>query len=392
MFQVRQYNCSKELSSNERFCLNRPSDTLRELFMKQSALKNIEEAEKLFNLCKELRIHITPPMLSNAIVIYSKLDQVDKARAALDKLRNLYPTFKLDLYKIVDYAKALVNSGDMKAARAVLQLYRPQTTVNVENVKINVLHLLYAVVDWAVQNSPAENVTTQLLDELVESNYCQHSNMLSGMIIKEHLAKKQLREAVGEFERICTERRHLSQTLTLMKLLTQIHNSPSDELGAAHNVSKDEAKALLQKVIDISKKKDPASTDSNLLLAFAYTGTETQVRKLLMNPSISISGPFIMTYFERCKNDDDSIIAMTKLVKCSRGLRHDILREENLLEIILNHLSAKKDFKVAREIYDDLYSDDDSRVSKKIAKQFVDLFSATGQEVPQRLRLFSYEK
>lgn len=392
MFQVRNRDSSKRLRSSEIFCIYRPPDTLRELFMKHSARKNIEEAEKLYNLCKESRVHITPPMLSNAIVIYSKLNQVDKAREALQTLRDSYPTFKLDLYKIVDYAKALVNSGDMEAAKAVLQLYRPPTTSSVENVKINVLHFLYAVVDWAVQHRPDENVTRGLLDELVESNYCQHSNMLSGMIIKEHLAKKQLREAVGEFERISTERRHLSQTLTLMKLLTQIHNSPNDELGSAHNVSKDEAKALLQKVIDISKKKDTASADSNLLLAFAYTGTETQVRKLLMNPNISISGPFVMSYFERCKNDDDAIRAMTKLVKCNRGLRHDILREENLLEIILNHLSAKKDFKVAREIYEDLYSDDDTRVSKKIAKQFVDLFSKTGQEIPPRLRLFSYEK
>lgn len=354
------------------------SDSLRQLLLEHAKAKNYEKVEKMYDLCVESNTKFAPMMLTVSIESFAKLNQGDKARKAFERLRQQYSHFRIKPYQIVILAKTMINDNLMNEAKKFLQENAPKTPEYIENIKVNIIHLLDAVGEWSQKNNFNENMSKELLDELVKLNYCEYTRVTCGSIIKEHILKNELEFAVDEFERIASEHGFLTQELTLMKSIVHLINTENDNK---------KAKELLQRVIGISRQTNPSLTYSNLVIATAYSGNEQQLRGMLMNPKIELNEQYISKYIENHFKTSDSIRCFVKFAKCNRGLKYEIFREENIIGKILDHLLLTNDFELAKEIYNDLIQDDDYRMHQTIAKKFLDIFTQTNQEIPAQLKI-----
>lgn len=70
--------------------------------------KNVARVQALLSLFDELEYDYTPLMLSNLVGLWSAAGDTEKAKEALEKLVAIFPNFKLDLGKSLDYVTLLI--------------------------------------------------------------------------------------------------------------------------------------------------------------------------------------------------------------------------------------------------------------------------------------------
>lgn len=354
------------------------------------AENRLDRAVELLKKCDEAGVVDTPAMLSTKLKLFTSIKDANKALSVLRKLQKNSPKFRIDVYKIVDLATLLITDDRIDEANEVLEEFSAfNKNTNIKYMSNNVWRLLNAVCEHATENQSEENLTEKQLAALVKLNYCKYTNAFLAVVMKEYLNKNDIKNAVLAFKRFASEHRTTPYMVMLLTKLIEIANcSENAEHPMDYNVTKQEASECLQNVIDTTNDVHGAgNANVNVILAFACAGTEQQLRRILMNPALKFDGNNLETSLQYFK-DQLRIDAIIMLARCSRGLQHKLLNEENLYGLLLKHFSITNDYESALDFYERFSQDGELRLAPKFGKALVDLLIKNEQNVPDKLRLY----
>lgn len=334
--------------------------------------------------CDAVGVIETPAFLSTLLRLWTATKNVHEALQVLATLQKKHPSFKIDSFKIIDLAKVLITMDRLQDAVKLIENLTPIETNSRESMSFNIFHLLNAACEYGVKHCQEENISEHLFQMLASKGYCDYSKALLGTAIKEHLEKKKIHEAVAKFEQCVTEYRQTPQTLSLLTALIELSNSENfDEF----NITKDETIGYIQHVIDLSKEiHGTENANVNVILAFACTGNEQQLRKIFMNPIIKFNPHILIKSLDYLKNKS-KIGALVTIARSARGMQHTCLEEEQLYELLLGDFVRTNDFTSAIQLYEQMQHDDSSSISKKFCINLAELLKKNDQPLPAQLRI-----
>lgn len=320
---------------------------------------------------------MSPAMMASTLILMTNVSKERAAMKALDTLQTKWPTFSIDLYKIIDLAKLLVQKNRLEDADKILRRFAGRTSAeNVNYVRKNLWDFLQSIVDYSVRNKCAANMAQIMLDKLVDMGYAEYTKINFGPVIREYVAKGQIDMAVNEFERIATEHRTTPQLVTLLTMLIDLINSgDDDERWKLFEMDRPLANERLRRIVDVARKVDPPEVaNTNLLTAFAISGNSQQIRKMLMNPAMQFNIEKLVDNLEHHVNTSGKIDALIKLAKCNRGLRHEAINEDTLYTMVVDRFAIQNDHEAAKEFFKTICDDDEYKISAKLKQKFDDLF------------------
>lgn len=360
---------------------------LRRLLQLNVREKRFNRALEVKKYCDKNNVDLSPGMHAAIFDIYVKTGCHNEAGVVLRKLQQQFPGFLIDDHKIVDYASLLIENGNLEEAQRILRMRASVAPVkDMENISKNVWQLLNNVANVAptLKNVDAkENQTKKIFQFLMHFNYCTYQNSVLGPIIKEYLNKNDLKSAVQEYLSICKEHRITPLQRQLMTVLVDASNRP--EAAQQFSVTKSEAQEMLQTIIQITSTVHcPTNTNIALIIALAEAGTEKQLRKVLIDPKARFS-PEVLRKQCDYLNSVGKLDALLKLAKCSRGLGHT--QEQNIYNMILDTLIKENKYEAALSLFDELFSDDEFKVSSEFIRNLVDLLKRNNLELPTNVAL-----
>lgn len=235
------------------------------------------------------------------------------------------------------------------------------------------------------QDSEDSNSTRDFLDFLHKLGYCSYHNTLLGPVIKEHILRDDIKSAVTEYKRICQEYRKTPLQLELITLLVKLSNGIDTDI---FHISNDEAKELLQTVTTLtSSVHGSANANSSLLIAFAESGTENQLRKVLIDPNFLFNQEMLIKNCEHLSHLGKTS-SILKLAKASRGLGYTF-KEHDLYDMLLDSFSKENNFTAAVELFNKLECDDEFKISQNFLKVLINLLNVNKIEIPSNIALRS---
>lgn len=360
------------------------------LLVKHVQYEQYDRALEVKQQCDETGVIETPALLSTLLKLWTAKEDPDKALDVLEKLKEQHPIFPTDTFKLINLATLLINKSRMDDAKQLISdMPRSKATgKHLANLSSNIWVLLNAASQYSVKNGCAENISDQLLQLLIKKGCAEHSNALLGTVIKEHLDKRNIHEAVATFQHYANEYKKTPQSLTLLTQLIEISN---DEHCLGYSIEKEEAIDSIQQVIDLIRKvHGTENANVSVILAFACAGKEQQLRKILMNPLVKFNVKSLLRSLDYLR-DRSKIDAVVTLAHSARGLNHDELEEEKLYEILLSNFVRTNDYDAAIRLYEKIQSHDDgSVISRKFHKTLVDLLVKNKQPIPETLNTKAY--
>ncbi|EDS33204.1 leucine rich protein, putative [Culex quinquefasciatus] len=333
--------------------------------------------------CDQARVELSSGMLASVFDLHIKRKNVDEAGKTLEQIRTAFPGFLVDDHKIIDYAALLAEKGFLSNVRKILK-QRASAGLRPGNANRNIWNLLTKTAQWSAATEPTsdKNHTADLLNFLVDLNYCTHDNTLLGPVIREHLLKNQTQAALAEFKRIATQMRRTPLQLEIFTTLVKLTNSNDPQIPP------DQAKALLSDLIAITSKiHGPVNTNNTLIVALADAGTEPQLRRILMNPETRVNHEYILTQCEFLVNAGKLNVVL-RLAKCARGLAN--VREADFLAVIMKQYVRDNNCEAAVELFNRLQADDaELKISGDFARKLIDLLEVNSYDVPSEIRLYA---
>lgn len=343
-----------------------------------------DQALEVKKKCDQVGVLETPAMLAMQLSLWTATKNLDKALQVLTNLKRKHPSFKIDSFKFINLAKEMIASDRLEDAVKLIESMERYKSDNLETLSHNIWHLLNTANEYAVKHSKQENVAESLLKILVDKGYCEYSKALLGTVVKEHLEKKQIHEAVAAFEQSVMQYKQTPQTLTLLTTLIEISNSDD---ARSSPLSKDEAIEYIQRVIDLIKSvHGTENANVNVILSFACTGNEQQLRKIFMNPTIKFNPDILIKSLDYMK-DLSKIEAVVAIARSARGLQHTCLEEDKLYELLLSGFVRTNDFTSAIQLFEQLERDDNSLISKNFCNRLAELLKKNSQTLPASLRI-----
>lgn len=353
------------------------------MFLKHVQYNQYDQAVEIKNECDRVGVIETPVVLSVLLKLWTATANEEKALHVLQTLQKKHPKFKVDSYKIIDLATLLVSKDRLVDAENLIDSLSPCKDKKVAYLSNNVWRLLEAASKFGVKHSNEMNIAGQFLKILAEKRYCEFTNALLGSVIKEYIDKKQIHEAVAAFEHYALEYKKTPQNVSLLTLLIEIANSKN---SPEFDVSQQEAVEYLQRVIDLTEEiHGTENANVNVILAFASSGHDQQVRKILLNPNVKFNSHLLMKALGYLKNRLQIKVVMT-IARCARGLSHTSLNEERLYELLLNDFVRTNDYMLAIRLYEEIQNDGSCVVTKIFKKTLADLLEKNNQPLPEKLQ------
>lgn len=352
---------------------------------------NYQRALEIQQMCNEKNVALSPGMVACTLELMIRTKNLDEVAKAAEQMAKLYPSFRLDEHKIIDWAALLVESGKVQQAKELLR--KRATTNSVRGgtgIQKNIWQLLanMAAVAGADQPDNPTNQTKELLELLCELGYCdKQNNALLGPIIREHLLKGEIKEAIREFNNIAKVYRKTPLQFELLSTLIRISNS-SETAVPTTDTDKTEAKSLLQEVMQTTSSiHGPINANVSLVVAFAQSGTENQLRKILIDPNVQVNMDAILKQCEYLCNGG-SVEPLLMLAKCSRGLSGSV-REQDFYNLILSYYVRQNDFMAALGLFDRIAADDEFKLTAEFTRNLIGLLEKNNLEVPSNVKMMA---
>lgn len=358
-----------------------------QLFMKYMNRNEIDHAIEIEKKCKVANATYTPQMLSTCVKLWTATKDSNQAITDLEELQNMHQNFKIHEYKIVDLMTLLIDENRLEKAYEILSNSSHCKAPDLESLSKHIRQLLSAVCDYAIRNNITENMSQQMLNELLKKHFCKRSNVVLGAVIQEYLDKKQLQKAIEAFEEFATKYQVTPQLLKLLIILIEQSNATENENNSSINfdINKKQAVDYLQRIFDIlNTLYDAKKANVKILLGFACAGSEQQLQKLLKDPSEKFDKKTLENGLKNLR-DLGRVDAIIAIARSARGLQYSILDEENLYDLLMSHFEQKNDFKSAIQLYEELVKDSDHRVSKQFNRIFKNLLVKNNQKLPESM-------
>lgn len=345
----------------------------------QLAVRNnkLERALELKAECDRMDVVLSPGMLASCLMLYAKTGKVAEAKSAWNTLRHKYPGFVVDEHKVIDYATMLIASENniVEAQRALEDRAKCKLFMNSNK---NIWQLLTSLIEHPDNKSnPDASVSQPMLDFLVKLKYCDYNNTLFGPVVREWLLKGNVPKAVSSFLEIAAKHRKTPLKLELMTTLIRMKNAGDSD--AIKHIE------LMTKAIEETHGHSAAIM--NLLFATAEGGTDNQVRKILIDPSMQLDREAFQNQCEYLSNAG-KVEALLRLAKSSRGLGYVTVNEHKLMTIMMQTLAKGNKIDEAVQLFERLVDEDEFKMSREIAEPLMDLLKRNNLNVPSRLETY----
>ncbi|KAM7347356.1 leucine-rich pentatricopeptide repeat containing 2 [Cochliomyia hominivorax] len=349
----------------------------------------LERALEIKNKCDKLKVQTSPGMLASIFEMYTKLEDLDNAQQSFKVLQQTYPGFQIDEHKYVDFAALLVKSDQLENAKHILEERTlKHRIIGGDYILKNVWNFLTNVAQLAAtsRDLPNErNLTRETYAFLQKMGYCRTHNAILGPIVRERLLRGDLKGAIKEFKQLAEQYKHTPLQFELLSLIVRLCNG-NEELSKKYNCSNEEAQQLLADLTEIvTKIHGSINMNSGLLLAFAESGTDNQLRRLLINPEFRINEDLLLRNCEHL-GQEGAVQTLLRLARGARGLNR-VINEQNIYNMLLNNFIKTNDYEAALNLYDRLEADDELKVSQEFVRNLVKLLKTNNIEIPSNIAL-----
>ncbi|XP_011177083.2 leucine-rich PPR motif-containing protein, mitochondrial [Zeugodacus cucurbitae] len=350
----------------------------------------LERALEIKAKCDQLQVQVSAGMLASTLDLYIKVNDLPNAEKCLKRLQQEFPDFSLDEHKFIDYAALLVHHNQLEAATQLLQTRATTQRVNGGDYVIkNVWNFLTNVAQLAAKMpelEPERNLTREHFHFLQKLRYCNAHNSVLGPIVRERLLRGDIKGAVADFKKLAELYKHTPLQFELLSLLVRLSNGHETVVTQYGGVTGDEAQQLLSETSSaISKVHGALNMNSGLLLAFAESGTDNQLRRLLINPEFRINESLLMKNCEYL-GEEGAVSTLLRLARGSRGFGR-VIDEQNIYNMLLTHFAKANNCQAALDLYERLEADDDLKISQEFLRNLVQLLRVNNIEIPSRVAL-----
>ncbi|TDG39432.1 hypothetical protein AWZ03_014147 [Drosophila navojoa] len=352
---------------------------------------HLERALELQAKCDALRVQTSAGMLAAIFDLHIKLKNLPRAQQSLQRLQTTYPGFLVDEHKLIDYAALLVEKGQLEEAKELLQQRAAQHKITGGDYVIkNVWQLLTNVAKMAANNSASASSsptsTLEMFNFLRKLGYCQTHNALLGPVLREWLYRGDLDGAVAEFQRLAKRHNHTPLQFELLSLLVKLSNGDETELARFPGTTKESAQQHLVTVTStVSRVHGAANMNSALLLALAESGTETQLRRLIINPEFRLNHELLLKNCEHL-GQEGAVSTLLRLARGVRGLQRTI-DEQRIYDMLLSQFTKTNNYEGALDLYERLEADDELKVSQEFIRNLVKLLQLNNIEIPSSIAM-----
>lgn len=350
----------------------------------------LERALEIKAKCDQLQVQVSAGMLASTLELYIKINDLPNAETCLKRLQQDFPSFSLDEHKFIDYAALLVHHNQLETAKQLLEARATTQRVHGGDYVIkNVWNFLTNVAQFAAQMpalEPERNLTREHFHFLQKLRYCNAHNAVLGPIVRERLLRGDIKSAVADFKKLAELYKHTPLQFELLSLLVRLSNGHETEVAQFGDVSVEAAQQMLSEVTSaISKIHGTLNMNSGLLLAFAESGTDNQLRRLLINPEFRINEGLLLKNCEYLGEEG----AVTTLVRLARGARGfgRVIDEQSIYNMLLTHFAKANNYQAALDLYERLEADDELKISQDFLRNLVQLLRVNNIEIPSRVAL-----
>ncbi|XP_017492938.1 PREDICTED: leucine-rich PPR motif-containing protein, mitochondrial [Rhagoletis zephyria] len=350
----------------------------------------LERALEIKAKCDELKVQVSAGMLASTLELYIKLKDLPNAEKSLQRLQQQFSDFTVDEHKFIDYAALLVHNNRLDAAKQLLQeRAKTQRIQGGDYVIKNVWNFLTNIAQLAAKMptlEPERNLTREHFHFLQKLRYCNAHNSVLGPIVRERLLRGDIKAAVVDFIKLAEQYKHTPLQFELLSLLVRLSNGHEPDVTQFGGVSGDEAQQLLGEVTNtISKVHGVLNMNSGLLLAFAESGTDSQLRRLLINPEFRINEELLMKNCDYL-GEEGAVNTLLRLARGARGFGR-IIDEQNIHNMLLTHFAKANNYEAALDLYERLEADDELKISQEFLRNLVQLLRVNNVEIPSRVAL-----
>lgn len=282
-----------------------------------------------------------------------------------------------------------MSRGELDAAKGLLEERSLKHRIvggdyllkNVWNLLTNVAHYAAGKTDLP----PERNLTRETYAFLQKLGYCRTHNAILGPIVRERLLRGDLPGALKEFKQLATQFKHTPLQFELLSLIVRLCNSGEEE-RLKYNCTAEDAQKFLSEITEIiTKIHGTVNMNSGLLLAFAESGSDNQLRRLLLTPEFRVNEDLLLRNCEHL-GKEGSVKTLLRLARGARGLNR-VIDEQNIYNMLLNNFTKSNDYQAALSLYDRLEADDDMKISQDFLRNLVNLLKANNVEIPSNVAL-----
>ncbi|VVC25742.1 Pentatricopeptide repeat,Tetratricopeptide-like helical domain [Cinara cedri] len=261
--------------------------------------QNLEKASALKDklIAEGFKIPIGSMVL--LMELYLNNDKLAEAREIYENIKSNDPEFILDKYKVVKMAEVIAKIDSIENTIVFLSSLKKIDSNN------EFMPYLHANTCWRLLNIVAESGNVENLqkvfDLLINNNYITVSNVLLGPLVKVHIIKNDLKEALAKFEWCCKTYR-----CTPWK----------NEL--AHKFIEAEDATSLQILTDLSTTvHGEINSLYDLMFSFIECGRIKQARKILETPGLRIRQDRINTVCAKYRSEgsEENLVRLLDVTK-----------------------------------------------------------------------------
>ncbi|KAH8419302.1 hypothetical protein KR222_004215, partial [Zaprionus bogoriensis] len=269
-------------------------------FRAQNLDKTLEVIERL----KQEKFQIPVGVYAQLVDLYTQLKRSSDAMAEYTKLRQSDASFKLDNFKAVRLADLLLQEERVEEALQLLADNKKETPLSESEGSFNYTSTVWRILNAIAEAGDAERLR-RVFDALVAGNYVVPNNVLLGPLVKVHLIKDDIPNAINAFEQICQQHK----------------TTPWKNELACRLIQKEDA-ANLQRLTDLSTGvHGEVNSLYDLVFSFVECGRVRQARKILETPGLRTRPQRISTACDRYKNEG-MLQPLEGLIEATKDLGH----------------------------------------------------------------------
>ncbi|XP_076645694.1 leucine-rich PPR motif-containing protein, mitochondrial-like [Halictus rubicundus] len=195
---------------------------IRKLFMASCNANNTEQVNELVKEIKVNNIGWSPGMKVTLFNFYTKNAMVVESLTELQEIQSMFPNFRIDNFKIIDFVTLLVKEKKVDEALNVIKNY---TNVSHKTkVHTNCLKLLNTLAKYS-----NFSYVKQMAKFLVQNGYCKNDDVFLTCLLRICMLKNNIEVTINEFKS-CVKK--YNKTPAKQEILTQLIketlNSPTE--------------------------------------------------------------------------------------------------------------------------------------------------------------------
>lgn len=239
----------------------------KQLLIQAIRSKDLPKTEQLIEKLKGEGYLIGSGVNALLFELYTINNKIDEAKKVYEQIKAEDAEFSIDDNKTIKFVLALVENDRFDEAITFLETHKRESVPETPNYAYNnscwrTLNFLADKGDVAALN--------KMFDAIVDNNFAAPNNVLLGPLVKVHVVKNEMKEALDKFEEICLKHRATPWKNELACKLIQIEDAEN-----------------LQRITDLSTDiHGEVNSLYDLVFSFIECGRIRQARKILETPGL----------------------------------------------------------------------------------------------------------